>query len=102
MTRTRNKRSRTPSKKCYKKQHDTKRRRRDIDQIQDDIEKAKLIGAPMTFEADDDLPGLGQFYCTPCGRHFADQVTLEAHEAGKLHKRRWLEFRIICRMSAFS
>jgi bud site selection protein 20 len=88
MGRTRNHKSRTTKKKCYKKTHDTKRRRRDIDQIQDDLEKEKGTGQKIEFEADDDLPGLGQYYCTPCARHFMDQVTLDAHQASKLHKRR--------------
>lgn len=35
-----------------------------------------------------DLPGLGQFYCVPCARHFADAVTLETHNQSKLHRRR--------------
>jgi hypothetical protein len=30
----------------------------------------------MAFEADDDLPGLGQFYCTPCGRYVHLQICL--------------------------
>jgi hypothetical protein len=30
----------------------------------------------------------GQFYCTPCSRHFADDATLELHKTSKPHKRR--------------
>lgn len=61
-----------------------KRRTRDIDQIQDDIAKE----APPAFDADDDLPGQGQFYCVHCARHFQDQATLDIHETTKVHKRR--------------
>lgn len=41
------------------------------------------------FEIDDDLPGQGQFYCTPCARHFIDEQTRAVHVKSKLHKRRW-------------
>ena len=37
---------------------------------------------------DEDLPGCGQFYCTPCARHFSDEKTYGTHAATKLHKRR--------------
>lgn len=42
----------------------------------------------MSFELDDDLPGLGQFYCTQCARHFADDLSLSRHLVTKDHKRR--------------
>ncbi len=33
----------------------------------------------MTFsiENSEDLPGLGQYYCVQCARHFADDATLQ-------------------------
>ena len=74
--------------KCYKRSHKTDNRARDIDQIQDDLKKEIAEGTKMKFEHDDDLPGLGQFYCTPCARHFADQATLDTHLSLKKHKRR--------------
>ena len=43
----------------------------------------------MAFEVDDDLPGLGQFYCLECARHFDSNDTLDKHKLSKLHKRRW-------------
>ena len=46
-------------------------------------------GEETKFELDDDLPGQGQFYCTPCARHFTDQQTKATHIRSKLHKRRW-------------
>ena len=88
MGRVRNNRARTSKKKEYKKGHDVKRRRRDIDQIQDDLEKEVETGNKFSVEIDDDLPGRGQFYCVFCARHFADQSTLTTHEASKDHKRR--------------
>jgi bud site selection protein 20 len=88
MGRVRNKRARTTKNKEYKKRHDTKRRKRDIDQIQDDLKKEENTGEKVVFELDEDLPGLGQFYCTQCARHFTNLETLEAHQKTKVHKRR--------------
>ena len=75
--------------KSYKKTHDTKRRRRDIDQIQDDIELKKNCATEIAPELDEDLPGLGQYYCVACARYFIDEDTLRAHEITKPHKRRY-------------
>ncbi|KAH7474210.1 Zinc finger protein 593-like protein [Phytophthora ramorum] len=75
-------------KKQYKRGHATKNRSRDIDQIQDDLSVEKMTGKNMAFEEDEDLPGLGQFYCTPCGRHFIDAKTRDVHLKTKVHKRR--------------
>jgi hypothetical protein len=36
------------------------------------------------------LHSLGQFYCTPCGRHFIDAKTRDVHLATKVHKRRYV------------
>lgn len=41
--------------------------------------KEKEKGVKTSFEVDDDLPGLGQFYCTECARHFTDDATLVLH-----------------------
>ena len=89
MTRSRNHRARSTKKKDYKKAHCTARRRKDIDQVQDDIEKvADLQTDNLVFDVDDDLPGLGQFYCLQCAKHFADKLTLDQHKKSKPHKRR--------------
>lgn len=90
MGRVRNHRARTTKNKQYRKQHSTKRRRRDIDQVQDDLRKEEEKGKKIEFEHDEDLPGLGQFYCTPCARHFCDEKTLLDHEKSKVHKRRYI------------
>ena len=83
MGRVRNKRARTTKNKVYKKTHDTKRRPRDVDQIQDDMQKEN-----MTIEFDEDLPGGGQFYCLTCARHFINQDHLDSHISSRAHKRR--------------
>eukprot|EP01041_Mallomonas_annulata_P011131 gene11131-23267_t len=79
--------SKCKKNKQYKKHHDTKRRGRDIDQIQDDLIKGDN-GAKIEFEVDDDLPGLGQFYCIQCARHFTDSETLQIHSKTRPHMRR--------------
>ena len=84
MGRVRVSRRRCSKNKEFKKHHDTKRRRRDIDQIQDDLTKEKVTGEAFVFEVDDDLPGMGQFYCTECARHFHDNSTLEVHRKTKV------------------
>ena len=88
MGRVRNSRRRTRKNKEYKKAIDTKRRPRDVDQIQDDLKKVAELQKEMEFEIDEDLPGLGQHYCIECGRHFSDASTLEIHRNSKFHKRR--------------
>ncbi|CAM9488527.1 unnamed protein product [Sphacelaria rigidula] len=74
--------------KVYKKIHATKNRRKDVDQIQDELAAEEEKGEETVFEIDDDLPGQGQFYCTPCARHFTDAETKRVHIKSKLHKRR--------------
>lgn len=88
MGRVRNSRKRMTKNKTYRKAHSTKRRRRDVDQIQDDLKKEEETGEKLPFEYDEDLPGLGQFYCTPCGRHFINEEALLIHQQSKVHKRR--------------
>jgi len=88
MGRVRVSRRKTSKNKQYKKSHKTDNRARDVDQVQDDLKKEMDSGTKMHFDIDDDLPGLGQFYCTPCARHFADQTTLDTHKRTKVHKRR--------------
>ena len=70
-------------KKVYKKAAQTWCRARDIDQVQDDLKKEEVTKKKMEFEADDDLAGMGMFYCTPCARHFIDQETLDTHFKGR-------------------
>jgi hypothetical protein len=55
MGRVRVSRARTSKNKQFKKSHDVKRRSRDIDQVQDDVEKNKI--ETVAFEIDEDLPG---------------------------------------------
>jgi bud site selection protein 20 len=88
MGRVRTSRRKTSKNKASKKRHDTKRRRTDIDQVQDNMKKEEETGQKEEFELDEDLPGLGQFFCSQCSRHFSNQETLTVHEKTKPHKRR--------------
>lgn len=82
------KRARAKIKK-YKRKVWLCHRDRDIDQIQDDLEKSKEMGkSPDEFEYDDELPGGGQFYCAETGKHFADAKSLADHKRTKFYKRR--------------
>ncbi|KAG0229678.1 hypothetical protein B0O80DRAFT_397589 [Mortierella sp. GBAus27b] len=60
---------------------------RDIDQIHDDIqpENAAKFEKP---ELDPELPGMGQFYCIACAKHYINKESLMEHERGKIHKKR--------------
>jgi len=83
--------------KKYKKSRDTKRRKRDVDQIFDDVEKIEVKeaeGRPAVApDFDEDLPGGGQFYCVETGRHFTDQQALDAHRKSRFFRRRLKELK---------
>ena len=79
------KRARAKNKQ-YKRKLWLCNREKDIDQIQDELEKAD--GKPIQFEYDDELPGGGQFYCAETGKHFADAKALADHKKTKAYKRR--------------
>eukprot|EP00730_Choanoeca_flexa_P016929 TRINITY_DN8085_c0_g1_i4.p1 TRINITY_DN8085_c0_g1~~TRINITY_DN8085_c0_g1_i4.p1 ORF type:complete len:141 (+),score=7.81 TRINITY_DN8085_c0_g1_i4:129-551(+) len=58
-----------------------------FEQIHEDFEEENLAKI-MKPEVDGDLPGLGQFYCIHCARHFIDAHALREHLKSKVHKRR--------------
>ncbi|KAL1920622.1 uncharacterized protein VTP21DRAFT_999 [Calcarisporiella thermophila] len=65
----------------------TRRYTKDLDQIHEDLKpenQKKFNEIPI----DPDLPGLGQFYCIACARHFQSQTALDEHRQNKLHKKR--------------
>ncbi|KAK4525807.1 hypothetical protein GAYE_SCF17G3716 [Galdieria yellowstonensis] len=62
---------------------------RHVDQIKEEIEKkgvARAITEHTTVDLE--LPGLGQYYCLPCDRHFVSNDALTSHYKTKAHKRR--------------
>ena len=77
--------------KQYRKARKTSRRTKDIDQIvlKDMLpeETEKLTHQ----EIDENLPGLGQFYCVTCARYFISQHALNEHFKTKQHKKRFKE-----------
>ncbi|KAJ2721361.1 hypothetical protein GGI07_004031 [Coemansia sp. Benny D115] len=86
MTRVRRKRMHCNNKELHHR-YKTKRRTKDLDQIQQDLlpeNKHRLLSIPE----DEDLPGLGQHYCVECARYYIDDRTLEEHRRGREHKRR--------------
>ena len=77
----------TAKHKQIGKSRKTKRYKRDIDQIVNDL-KPENIGKFDKLEIDEDLPGLGQFYCIFCSKYFINKDVLEKHYKTKEHKKR--------------
>ena len=72
------------------KRNKTKRRRMDIDQIEE-----RLLNKTKSVESYKDVEkvGLGEHPCVECDRLFVDQLTLDKHTKGKPHKRRLKQIR---------
>jgi len=65
----------------------TKRRTKDLDQIDKDLQPEnadKLLKQDVDYEK----PGLAQFYCVHCAKHFIDGSAFNDHIKSKPHKRR--------------
>ena len=77
----------TAKHKQIGKSRKTKRYQRDIDQIVNDIQPQNIIKF-NNLEIDEDLPGLGQFYCVFCAKYFINKNVLENHYKTKEHKKR--------------
>lgn len=60
----------------------------DLDQIKADLTSPKHLKQFKDTKAVEDLPGLGQHYCTECAKWFDMETTLVSHRRGKPHKRR--------------
>eukprot|EP00928_Gymnodinium_smaydae_P034374 TRINITY_DN24377_c0_g1_i1.p2 TRINITY_DN24377_c0_g1~~TRINITY_DN24377_c0_g1_i1.p2 ORF type:complete len:120 (+),score=32.14 TRINITY_DN24377_c0_g1_i1:76-435(+) len=64
-----------------------KKRTKDIDQVHEDLKTpGKFV--PGILPEDEDLPGMGQFYCIACSRYFQSAEVKAKHDKSKLHKRR--------------
>ena len=83
--------------KKYKRKTWLCNRAKDVDQLQDELEKApKDIAtgeAKAQFAYDDELPGGGQFYCMETGKHFTDAKALADHKKSRYYKRRCKEIK---------
>ena len=91
MTRYSRKSRAQSKKKGFRKSRGTKRRKVDVDQIQDELkmdDPKALAVAKKRAAFDPDLPGGGQFYCVETGRHFASAHDLAAHKKTKGYKKR--------------
>ncbi|EUC41739.1 hypothetical protein COCMIDRAFT_40113 [Bipolaris oryzae ATCC 44560] len=71
----------------------TRRHTRDLDQIHADLRDEKHLAAFKNEKPVEDLPGLGQYYCTECAKFFESDANLAAHQKGKVHKRRVKQLR---------
>ncbi|CAL1273503.1 unnamed protein product [Larinioides sclopetarius] len=70
-----------------RKQLKVKRRTKDLDEIDNDLEPQNaenLLNQPI----DLDVAGAAQHYCLHCARYFIDDNALQAHFRTKVHKRR--------------
>ncbi|XP_063167883.1 zinc finger protein 593 [Candoia aspera] len=80
---------RTGSHKTHSlaRQWKTKRRRRDLDQIHQDMLPENAANL-LRQEPDPDLPGNAQHYCLHCARYFIDLKSMKDHFRSKVHKKR--------------
>jgi bud site selection protein 20 len=74
--------------KQYKKAKRTKRRTKDLDQIEDDVKKTEEIKGYKIAVDVEDVPGRGEFFCIHCDRYFISQKVLDNHMKSKPHKSR--------------
>ncbi|WOL13270.1 zinc finger C2H2 protein [Canna indica] len=85
-----------PSRKVKKRRfsHKTARRTKFLlkgdDEVYNELLKQaeEAASAKTTLPIDEDLPGMGQFYCLHCDRYFASEEVLEEHFRSKRHKKR--------------
>ena len=66
----------------------TRRFTRNLDQIHADLGSDKHLKQYTDTKAAEDLPGLGEWYCTECAKWYESEANYEAHKKGKGHKRR--------------
>ncbi|VEU21425.1 DEKNAAC102768 [Brettanomyces naardenensis] len=76
------------------KRYKTKRRTRDLDLIHSDLSTPESIQRLKHQAYDEDKPGLGQYYCIHCAKHFQDNKALAQHLKSKLHKRRVKQLKV--------
>ncbi|PIA37231.1 hypothetical protein AQUCO_03000073v1 [Aquilegia coerulea] len=56
------------------------------DAVYDELKK--LDGMEKSLPVDEDLPGMGQFYCLHCDRYFSNVAVRDEHFKTKKHKKR--------------
>ena len=88
MGQTMRRRKNLSKNKQYQRTRKTKNKTKDLDQIFDDLKPENIIKLQTQQPIDEDLPGLGQFYCVFCSRYFIGQSSLDTHYKTKEHKKR--------------
>ncbi|KAF3908459.1 hypothetical protein ABW21_db0203117 [Orbilia brochopaga] len=66
----------------------TRNRTRDLDQISTDLKHPARLQQHLSTLPLDDLPALGQHYCTPCAKFLESLHALAHHQRSKAHKKR--------------
>merc|ERR1739848_104954 len=87
---------RASGKKDKHKPAKTGRAPKSIDEIYDEIHNPKFEEVRTRTRdkpLNEDLPGLGQYYCMSCARHFINVAALDTHNKTKAHKRRVKELK---------
>ncbi|CAA0830310.1 zinc finger (C2H2 type) family protein [Striga hermonthica] len=56
------------------------------DAVYDELQKVE--GKSKSMPVDEDLPGMGQYYCLHCDRYFANVTVRDEHFKTKRHKKR--------------
>ncbi|GER54295.1 zinc finger family protein [Striga asiatica] len=56
------------------------------DAVYDELQKVEGKDKPLP--VDEDLPGMGQYYCLHCDRYFANTTVRDEHFKTKRHKKR--------------
>ncbi|GAY68013.1 hypothetical protein CUMW_260830 [Citrus unshiu] len=56
------------------------------DAVYDELQRSDSAKNPLPF--DEDLPGMGQYYCLHCDRYFANVSVRDEHFKTKRHKKR--------------
>ncbi|KAK4990810.1 hypothetical protein LTR66_006712 [Elasticomyces elasticus] len=82
-----------PAIRGPKSKSKTRRHTRDLDQIHADVHSHKHLKQYTDTKAPEDLPGLGQWYCTECAKWFESELNFVAHTKGKPHRRRVRQLR---------
>ncbi|KAI1809423.1 zinc finger protein [Poronia punctata] len=71
----------------------TRRHVRDLDQIKADLNSQKHLSQYKDMKPNEDLPGLGRWYCVECAKWYDTESNLILHRKGKPHKRRVKQLR---------
>ncbi|WCJ34504.1 zinc finger (C2H2 type) family protein [Euphorbia peplus] len=80
-----------PNRKVKKRRYSHKTARRSKFELKDillplQLQKPDIEQKPLPF--DEDLPGMGQYYCLHCDRYFANVTVRDDHFKSKRHRKR--------------